>query len=195
LLIEPLTRHRIFWSRLLGIVVVACVLLGYPPRILAPWILDMGELMGLVLLTAAAFGRIWCLVFIAGKKNDILVTDGPYSITRNPLYVFSFLGAIGFGLAVENPLLAGLLAVLFGIYYPYVVRKEEGLLASVFGATFQEYAARTPCWFPNLSLYKEPTTITVSPVKIREGILDAMWFIWAAFFWEILEEFHIMEMF
>jgi len=151
--------------------------------------------MGLVLLTAAAFGRIWCLVFIAGKKNDILVTDGPYSITRNPLYVFSFLGAIGFGLAVENPLLAGLLAVLFGIYYPYVVRKEEGLLASVFGATFQEYAARTPRWFPNLSLYKEPTTITVSPVKIREGILDAMWFIWASFFWEILEEFHIMEMF
>lgn len=193
---EPFsTRHRMFWSRLLGVVLVAYVLLSYPPRILAPWILDLGELIGLVLLATAAFGRIWCLVFVAGKKNDILVTDGPYSVVRNPLYVFSFLGAVGFGLAAENPLLAGLLAVLFGIYYSYVVRKEERLLVSVFGITFQEYASRTPRWLPNFALYSEPQTITVSPVKIREGILDAMWFIWAFFLWELIEEFHVMGIF
>jgi len=190
---EPFsTQHRMFWSRLLGVLLLAYVLLRHPPGILAPWILDLGELIGLILLAAAAFGRIWCLVFVAGKKNGILVTEGPYSIVRNPLYVFSFLGALGFGLAVENPLLAGLLAVIFGIYYSYVVRREEGYLASVFGTTFQEYAARTPRWLPDFALYREPQTLTVSPAKIREGILDAMWFIWAFFLWELIEELRIM---
>lgn len=190
---EPFsTRHRMFWSRILGVVLLAYILLSPPPKFLSPWVLDLGELTGLVLLAAAAFGRVWCLVFIAGKKDDILVTDGPYSVVRNPLYFFSFLGVVGFGLAVENPLLAILLAVLFGLYYSFVVKIEERFLASHFGPAFQEYFARTPRWFPNFRLFREPQTVTVSPVKIREGILDAMWFIWVFFLWELLEEYHLI---
>ena len=151
------------------------------------WLADACEIAGLLLLACAAFGRIWCLIFIAGRKNDSIVTDGPYSTVRNPLYVFSFLGAVGFGLTVENPLLALLLAVIFGAYYALVVRKEERYLTSSFGAAYQEYAKRTPRWFPRFRLYHERATVPVFTAKIRAGILDAMWFIWAFLLWELIE--------
>lgn len=182
------TKHRIFWSRGVGVVVVAYVLLSHPPTILPPWTLELGGLLGLVLLAAAAFGRVWCLIFVAGKKKHVLITDGPYSIVRNPLYIFSFFGAVGFGLAVENPILAGLLAVLFAVYYAFVVKREERILAARFGPLFQEYCARIPRWLPTFSFYKEPQTVSVYPAQIRNGIFDAMWFIWLFVLWELIEE-------
>jgi protein-S-isoprenylcysteine O-methyltransferase Ste14 len=187
-LCEPFsTGHRMFWSRILAVIVLVYVVLCRPPAIVTPWILELGELLGMALLTVAAFGRVWCLLFVAGKKRNLLVTHGPYSIVRNPLYVFSFLGAVGFGLAVENPLLAIGLAVVFGGYYHFVVKREERFLAAKFGEAFEEYVARTPRWLPRFSLYTEPPTVTVAPLRIDMAILDATWFLWAFFLWELLE--------
>ena len=115
------------------------------------------------------------------------MTEGPYSVVRNPLYVFSVIGAVGLGLAVENPLLAGLLAILFGAYYPFVVNKEERYLLTNFGSEYQNYMARTPRWIPNFRLFYEPEEMPVIPRNIRRGILDAMWFLWFFILWEALE--------
>jgi protein-S-isoprenylcysteine O-methyltransferase Ste14 len=180
-------KHRMFWSRVAGVALLAYLVFYKPPAILPPWALEVGELLGLVLLATAAFGRIWCLVFVAGRKNNLVVAEGPYSVVRNPLYVFSFLGAVGFGLAVENPLLALVLAVGFALYYTFVVRGEEQYLTSQFGKAYQDYCDRTPRWLPDFSLYQQPETLTLPPRKIAEGILDAMWFIWAFVLWELLE--------
>ncbi len=180
-------KHRMFWSRVAAVALLAYVVMAAPPKIFPRAVLEFGELLGLILLATAAFGRIWCLVFVAGRKNNVVVAEGPYSIVRNPLYVFSFLGAMGFGLAVENPLLAVVLGVAFGLYYTFVVKGEEQFLSSQFGPAFQEYCARTPRWLPNFRLYQEPATLTVSPRKIAEGILDAQWFIWAFVFSEVLD--------
>jgi len=176
-----------FWSRLLGAVVLAYVVFIVPPAILPKRILELGAVVGLVFLTLAAFGRIWCLVFVAGRKDDVLVTEGPYSLVRNPLYAFSFLGALGFGLAAENPILAAILALAFGLYYAFVVRREERFLAERFGATFHDYVARTPRWLPRFRAYHEPSTISVTPARIRAGILESMWFVWAYFILELLQ--------
>jgi len=186
------TTHRILLSRLFGLVVLAYVLLAARPTFSGYWISELGELAGFVLLPVAAFGRLWCLVFIAGKKNETLLTEGPYSIARNPLYVFSFLGVVGFGLAVENPWLAAVIGVWFAACYPITVAHEEKRLASIFGAAYAEYCARTPRWIPNFRLYHEPQTLIVCPAEIRRGILDAMWFLWAFFLWEVLEVFRQM---
>lgn len=185
---EPFSAgHRLFWTRVLVVVVLAYVLLDMPPAVLPRWVLELGEIAGLILLSLAALGRIWCCIYIAGKKHEELVTQGPYSIVRNPLYLFSFLGAVGFGLAVENPILASFLAIGFGTYYAFVVRREESRLRGFFGTTYQEYAERTPRWIPRFSSFAEPEDITVHPRKIRDGILDAMWFLWAFMLWELVE--------
>ena len=45
-------------------------------------------LAGMILVGIASLGRMWCSLYIAGYKDDKLVTDGPYSLCRNPLYFF-----------------------------------------------------------------------------------------------------------
>ena len=52
-------------------------------------------LVALGLTSAAAVGRLWCSLYIAGYKKSCLVTDGPYAMCRNPLYFFSMLGVWG----------------------------------------------------------------------------------------------------
>lgn len=58
----------------------------------APYISGILFLVGCLCVGAAMAGRIWCAQYIAGYKNDVLVREGPYSVCRNPLYFFSFLG-------------------------------------------------------------------------------------------------------
>ena len=118
----------------------------------------------MILLATAAFGRLWCLLFVAGRKNEQVVREGPYSVVRNPLYVFSLLGAVGFGLAVENPLLAAVLGLGFIGYYHFVILSEERFLLSAFGDNYSAYLN-----------------------QVLLGIGDAMWFVWAFVLWELVE--------
>lgn len=185
--VPSLTNNRMFLSRLLLMGLCIYVILSRPPVFISPWISDVLNLLGMVLVAIAAFGRIWCLSFVAGRKNDVLISEGPYSVTRNPLYVFSFLGIVGFGLVVENPALALGLGILFFAYYPFVVRREERYLESRFGMGYSAYCLRTPRWIPDFSLYREPQTITISPARFRAGLLDSLWFVSAFVLWELLE--------
>lgn len=183
------TRYRTLTGRVLGILAVIYVLLAAPPPGFPAWLMELSEWLGYVLLVTAAFGRLWCLTFIAGKKDKELLAVGPYSVTRNPLYVFSFLGAIGFGLAVKNPPLAALLAIFFIVTYPLTVAHEEKFLADAFGEVYASYRARTPRWIPDWRQYHEPATIVIKPSVIRRGILDAMWFLWLFLIWEVVDFF------
>lgn len=191
------SKHRIMISRIIAVIVLAYVVALGPSDYLPPGFLLICEMLGYIGLSAAALGRIWCLLFIAGKKSKVLTTEGPYSMVRNPLYVFSFIGAVGFGLAVENPLLALLIGLTFIMFYPRVIRGEEAHLKAIHGEEYEAYCRRTPRWIPKLSLYKEPEFIEVRTRQFREGILDAMWFLWAFLLWEILEglqDLHILHL-
>ncbi len=53
------------------------------------------EAFGISLIVAAIIGRMWCTLYIGGRKSAEIVQSGPYSVTRNPLYVFSSIGAVG----------------------------------------------------------------------------------------------------
>src|SRR5690242_18057646 len=47
------------------------------------------------------------------KKNEALATSGPYSYTRNPLYLGSILIAVGFATAARSPWIWLVLLVFF----------------------------------------------------------------------------------
>ncbi len=55
------------------------------------------ELAGFVAMIVSIVGRAWCSLYIGGRKKSEIVDRGPYSVTRNPLYLFSFIGAFGIG--------------------------------------------------------------------------------------------------
>jgi protein-S-isoprenylcysteine O-methyltransferase Ste14 len=188
-------HNRIAWSRAMIALLLAVVLFTRPGQLLGmpAWLNLVSELLGYVLLVSATLWRIWCSLFIAGTKNGELAGEGPYSVVRNPLYIGNFLGLVGLGLAVQQPLLGILIGALFAVSYPSVIAQEEANLTRIFGERYREYCARVPRWLPDWSLYREPAQITLAPKYVRKAIFDAMWFLWAFGLWEFIEGLHAYQ--
>lgn len=138
--------RRILWSRFVITVFVVYVALSAPPKLPASWLADVLELTGFVLVSVTALGRVWCLTYLGGVKNQKPVSVGPYTVVRNLLHVLNCVGAVSLGLVVENPFLSLILALLFATFYPGVVKREEAHLALVYDREFAEYCERTPHW-------------------------------------------------
>src|SRR5207248_4163864 len=82
------------------------------------------------------------------EKNLSLTTSGPYTYTRNPLYLGSLLMGTGFALAGRSwPPGIGFLALFILVYWP-VIRREEAGLRQQFGETYRRYAGQVPLLFP-----------------------------------------------
>jgi protein-S-isoprenylcysteine O-methyltransferase Ste14 len=73
---------------------------------------EMIEWAGIVFIVICILGRTWTSLYIGGRKIEQLVMIGPYSITRNPLYFFSVIGAAGFGAQLGSIAVAITFAVL-----------------------------------------------------------------------------------
>ncbi len=127
--------------------------------------------LGFICVVAACLGRIWCSVFIAGRKDVALVTDGPYAWCRHPLYAWSLLAGLGLGLASQTWLWPALAVVVLGLLFRREIAREEQYLAQLHGQRFSDYAATTPAFWPR----RPPTQIThVSPpeISLRPDILQ-----------------------
>jgi len=99
-----------------------------------------------ILIRAWASGHI--------RKNQNLAVSGPYSFTRNPLYLGSFVLGLGFTIASGVWWLAVIFIVLFlGIYLP-VMRLEAKELTALFGEEYAEYARRVPLFSPRFKAYQ-----------------------------------------
>ena len=143
--------------------------------------------LGMFLVAVGSMGRMWCSVYIAGYKDRSLITQGPYSVCRNPLYFFSTFGALGVGFCTETFTFPLVLLLAMSLYYPLVVRKEERRLREAFGADFDDYARRVPVFLPKLALFSEPDTYIVKPIVYRHHMFNALWFVWIAGLLELAE--------
>lgn len=134
--------------------------------------------MGYSLVRLAIIGRAWTALYLIGNKKHCLVTDGPYSMCRNPLYFFTLIGLIGIGFAAGSFSIALLIGAWFVLYYPLVIRKEERKLQALHGEAFAAYKATTPAFFPRLSMLREAAAWSVQPAKVRRTTKDYVWMIW-----------------
>lgn len=151
--------------------VVATALVG--PRTAPGWWYYGAGLAGFVCVALAVLGRIWTSSFIAGHKDEVLVTTGPYARCRHPLYACSLLGALGLGLTTRSPLLCGILVVLIAALVVYAASCEEQFLADSFPEEFQAYVAATPNkWWPGAAA-KVPEHVDVLPSVFWKSFLDA----------------------
>ena len=87
---------------------------------------------------------------IALYQDHKLVTCGPYSFVRHPMYSAAIALWLGAALGTLNWLLLGLFPLLVFIMLRFPVRQEEALLKEKFGKEFNEYAGKTPRIIPGI---------------------------------------------
>ncbi|MDX3927266.1 MAG: isoprenylcysteine carboxylmethyltransferase family protein [Shinella sp.] len=135
------------------------------------------EVAGLVLVFFAMLGRLWSILYIGAHKNRSLVTAGPYSMTRNPLYFFSLVGIAGIGLMFGSALLTAALTLSCYAVFRYTAMREAAYLASLFGEAYDRYAASTPLLLPNPRLYSGPAEVTFSQAALTTTFFDCLFLI------------------
>lgn len=145
------------------------------------------EAFGLALIIICIVGRAWCSLYIGGRKKAEIVDRGPYSISRNPLYVFSFMGAFGMG-AQTGSITISVLFVLIavGVFFATVKREERWLLAN-FGEPYAAYLMRTPRFWPNFKLWHDADRLEIRPVFFLTTLRDGLAFLIAIPLFELLE--------
>jgi protein-S-isoprenylcysteine O-methyltransferase Ste14 len=146
--------------------------------------------LGVTLVAVGVVGRIWSLSYLVGKKGRTLVTEGPFSLCRNPLYFFSFLGVLGVCLCTETLTVGLVVMPIFMLVHLRTVRKEESKLRTVFGEDYAAYSRRVPRFIPSFRHFNESETLSVNGVLFRKGIMDVATFIMLIGVIEITEALH-----
>lgn len=185
-----LIRHRSVHT-LLGLVLVV------PLMILIPTVwADDGvvretlEWLGYGAIVVCVLGRAWCMTYIAGRKKAELVDRGPYSVVRNPLYVFSLFGLAGIGLQTGSIIWSAFVMLSGALYFSHVVRREELYLLEAFPTGYPRYTARTPRWIPDPHAWLDATQVTIRPVVVARSLLDGACFFAAFPLFEALADAH-----
>lgn len=179
-------------SRLVALSVIAMLFVARPLE--RPEVVEEGlRALGIVLAAAGGFGRQWCSLYIGGRKTRELVTTGPYSLCRNPLYLFSFIGAAGVALTSHSLTIFLVVTSFLWLYYPAVIRSEEVKLRAFHGDAFEQYRAITPALWPRrLKLVGEGPR-QVDSALFRRHALEAVWFVWAVGVILCIEVMHKLE--
>jgi protein-S-isoprenylcysteine O-methyltransferase Ste14 len=102
--------------------------------------------VGLPIGLLGALVRLYASGFIV--KNKELATDGAYRYVRHPLYTGNILLVTGFALAGSRWWGIPLALFFFWFYYPTAIEYEDRKLRRIFGAVWEQWAARTPALFP-----------------------------------------------
>lgn len=124
--------------------------LGWPAALAGP----AGRVLGGALAATGLGLDLWSLATLHRARTNILphraadhlVTQGPYALSRNPIYLGNTLLVLGLGLALAN---GWMMAAALGAAVAtdrLAARREEAHLAARFGAAFEAYRARVPRW-------------------------------------------------
>lgn len=146
------------------------------------------EMGGMMLIFTAILGRAWCTLYLGGRKGSQLMTQGPYSLSRNPLYVFSAIGAAGIGAQTGSLAVAVLMALLVLAVFARVVSEEEMLLAHAFPGAFDAYRNAVPRFVPRLSGWHSDAEVAVSLPALGRTLRDALPYLLAVPVFELIEQ-------
>jgi protein-S-isoprenylcysteine O-methyltransferase Ste14 len=177
-------RKPVAWT--LFSLIFATVILSPPPQ--DPYHLyEYVDMVGYLLVALATMGRLWCGIYIFGRKSDNLCQDGPYSICRNPLYLFSFMGGAGVAMTSNRIVLMIAFVAISCFYYFLVVKNEEKRLLHAYGQEYEKYCTKTGRFIPGFRNYWSREQIEINPQVIFHAIIKNMWFFWLLFALEIIK--------
>ncbi len=129
-------------------------------RALWGWVAPWGQLptMGITLLALALVWVTWARTALhhqhgvvspqpqGRQRARVLVDEGPFRYTRNPIALGTAVGMLGAGLAVGLPFMAWAAATLLLIQHRFHIPHEEAQLQRAFGGWYSDYAASVRRW-------------------------------------------------
>ena len=176
--VQPVNqKRRILVIRLVFLAALPLILFVQPRVAIGTFAHESIEAAGLILLLVGVLGRLWSILYVGSVKNRELMRSGPYSMTRNPLYVFSTIGMTGIGLMLGAVFFAVLLGGLtFAILYVTATR-EAAFLRSTFGADYAAYEREVPFFWPDPRLYRSTDSVTFGSRALRNTLFDALGFL------------------
>jgi protein-S-isoprenylcysteine O-methyltransferase Ste14 len=140
-------------------------------------------LAGVILCCFGLAIRAWAAGHL--RKEKELTVSGPYSFTRNPLYLGNFVIGISVATASCSWWILSLFIVYFLLFYPLVIKKEEEKMSALFPEEFEEYREKVPLFFPS---FKKASLARKSKFSSKLYRKNREWraFVGALFFWLIL---------
>jgi len=107
--------------------------------------------------------RFWSSGYL--RKNTRPSVGGPYGLTRNPLYLGTYLMLVGASLAVNAWALAAISSVAFAVIYHCVILDEEEKLDRIFGEPYQLYLKTVSRFFPLRWFPKREARLAINPIE------------------------------
>jgi protein-S-isoprenylcysteine O-methyltransferase Ste14 len=151
---------------------------------------ELIEWIGIGLIAICVAGRTWCSLYIGNRKNKEVVQDGPYSMVRNPLYVFSIIGAFGVGAQTGGITASLVCGFLTWAVFSRMAQIEEEHLVEKFGVQYFYYMMRVPRLWPWPSLYHSRKSLEVFPARVVATFWDASIFFVAVPVMELIDYLH-----
>jgi len=157
--------------RWLAITLAPIVLLIGAPAVHAgiPWLLShlgprfgwadgspsVWNLIGVVSLAVGAVLLVWIMIFEFTQnlpewvpidwRPVILMTGGPYALSRNPMYIAELALWLGMAVLYGSPVVLAGFAIWIVVMRRLTVKEERGL-ESAYGDIYLRYKARVPRW-------------------------------------------------
>jgi protein-S-isoprenylcysteine O-methyltransferase Ste14 len=164
---------------------VGCVF-SPPPAIEGSWADVDCDFIGWLLFMVGAGWRWWATLYIGGRKHWMIVSEGPYSVCRNPLYVGTFCMALGTAFFLESATFAAGLLLMTAYYLPITVLAEERMLREKFGQPFIEYCERVPRFWPRFRLLQTPRQIIVNVRGLWSEAMRTCRWLWLPVICEVI---------
>jgi protein-S-isoprenylcysteine O-methyltransferase Ste14 len=155
--VEDHRPNRIPWPPLIYLAAVGAGL-GFHRLYPLPWFEDpMADVLqgiGVILAAAAVSLDLWSMALFRKHKTtilphraaDSLIIEGPFSWSRNPIYLGNTALVAAAGLFFGTPWLIVLALIAAVITQKLAIEREEKHLASKFGAAWTAYEARVRRW-------------------------------------------------
>lgn len=139
------------------VMLLVFILLGFGIRAVAPFsiIPDLvAQIVGPIIVSLAFAFFFWALATMrrsggsvpTGEPTDVIVTQGPYRYSRNPIYLSMIALLLGLGIWVNSLWFVAFAVLSVFLLQWGVISREEAYLERKFGSRYTSYKSHVRRW-------------------------------------------------
>ena len=157
--LEDKVHRTMTWWRVPLMTIAFIGILGFIHDIKTFW-------YGLPVVVLGELIQMWATSHL--HKDKKFTISGPYSHVRNPMYFGRFFVGLGIFIMTwsASPFILIGYVVLYAIYGPLRVRREERRLREIFAPHYQDYCTEIRRWIPRIKPYSKSESRTAKWTQV-----------------------------